>query len=194
MLYRRLDALRAESAARLAEARRDAGGTAQARTERDAVVHESAGKLARLDAAERGLCFGRLDLSDGDRHYIGRIGLPAPSPEDDPLLVDWRAAAARPFYVATTAAPEGVHRRRHIVTRGRRVVGVDDQVLDGGESSGGRPASRRLPALSLAPAGHQRGVSRWPVGVLGCSVGVRVWRVGSVALLAGTAGGLTSSN
>jgi len=152
-LYRRLDALRAEAAARLAEAQRAGGGTAQARAEREAAVHESAGKLARLGAAERGLCFGRLDLSDGERHYIGRIGLPAPSPEDDPLLVDWRAAAARPFYVATTAAPEGVHRRRHIVTRGRRVVGVDDQVLDG-DSSGAEPLAGEAALLAALGAGR----------------------------------------
>jgi hypothetical protein len=141
MLYRRLDTLRAKAAAGLAgarraaaaalgEARREAGGAVPVRPEFEAAVREAAGKVARFEAAESGLCFGRLDLSTGGRIYLGRIGLPAPSPVDDPVLVDWRAPAARPFYAATTAAPKGVHRRRQIVTRGRRVVSLDDQILD----------------------------------------------------------------
>src|SRR6202011_2102384 len=48
----------------------------------------------------------------------------------EPLLVDWRAPVARPFYVATAAAPAGVRRRRHIRTRLRTVVGLDDDALD----------------------------------------------------------------
>ncbi|MBV8993176.1 MAG: AAA family ATPase, partial [Pseudonocardiales bacterium] len=47
-----------------------------------------------------------------------------------PLLIDWRAPAARPFYTATAARPEGVRRRRHIRTRSRKVLGVDDEILD----------------------------------------------------------------
>ncbi|MGH3857609.1 MAG: HelD family protein, partial [Pseudonocardiaceae bacterium] len=47
-----------------------------------------------------------------------------------PLLIDWRAPAARPFYTATAARPEGVRRRRHIRTRSRTVLGVEDEVLD----------------------------------------------------------------
>ncbi|MEO3862330.1 AAA family ATPase [Acrocarpospora sp. B8E8] len=152
MLYRRLDTLRADTAARLAAISRGVGGTAQARAERDAAFSEYSGRLARLDAAENGLCFGRLDLSGGGRHYIGRIGLP--SPEGDPLLVDWRAPAARPFYVATTAVPEGVHRRRHIVTRGRRVVSVDDEVLDGGGAPGAETLAGEAALLAALNAGR----------------------------------------
>ena len=62
--------------------------------------------------------------------YIGRIGLFDESGDYEPLLVDWRAPAARPFYLATAASPEGVRRRRHIRTRERTVVGLDDEVLD----------------------------------------------------------------
>jgi DNA helicase IV len=54
--------------------------------------------LAQFDAAENGLCFGRLDFSGGDRRYIGRLGIFDESAEYEPLLVDWRAPAARPFY------------------------------------------------------------------------------------------------
>ena len=103
MLYARVDALREQAAARLAVALAEAGDTAQARIERDAAVARYADRLARYDAAEHGLCFGRIDLRDGGRRHIGRIGLLDESAEGEPLLLDWRAPAARPFYVATAA-------------------------------------------------------------------------------------------
>ena len=49
------------------------------------------------------LAFGRVDLRDGARRYIGRIGLS--DDEQTQLLVDWRAPAARAFYQATAAVP-----------------------------------------------------------------------------------------
>ncbi|WP_308805681.1 ATP-binding domain-containing protein [Acrocarpospora corrugata] len=149
-----MDSLRADTAARLAEVSRGGGGTAQARVERDVAFSEYSGKLARLEAAENGLCFGRLDFGDGGQLYIGRIGVSAASGEGDPLLVDWRARAARPFYVATAAVPEGVHRRRHIVTRGRRVVSVDDEILDGGEISAGEGLAGEAALLAALDAGR----------------------------------------
>ncbi|MFI5952399.1 HelD family protein [Cryptosporangium sp. NPDC051539] len=135
-LYDRLDAVRGTTRRRLADVAAQTGGTAQARSERDATFTEYSARLSRLDAAEQGLCFGRLDRTDGVRHYIGRVGLPDADADADPLLLDWRAPAARPFYVATSAAPEGVHRRRHIGTRDRRVVSLDDEVLDGAPDAG----------------------------------------------------------
>lgn len=129
MLYERLDALRAGTAKRLSEVR--LGPTAendQAWSERDMFAQEYANRGAELDAAERNLCFGRLDFDDGDRFYIGRIGLRGD--DYDQLLVDWRARAAEPFYRATPRQRHGVTRRRHLHTAGRRVVSLDDDVLD----------------------------------------------------------------
>jgi DNA helicase IV len=136
MLYGRADALREQVATRMARALAETGGTPQARIERDVAVTAYADRIARLDAAENGLCFGRLDLRDGRRHYIGRINVTDETGDGDPLLLDWRAPAARPFYVATSAAPEGVRRRRHITTRNRRVIDLDDEVLDHGGPAG----------------------------------------------------------
>ena len=129
MLYRRLDTLRERAQAELERALRyDGGGNVQARVDRDAFVARHSGRLAQLAAAEHGLCFGRLDRADGSHLYIGRLGL---LDEDrEPLLVDWRAPAAQPFYRATWAAPDGVVRRRHLRTRGRAVLGIEDDVLD----------------------------------------------------------------
>jgi DNA helicase IV len=101
---------------------------AQALHQRDGRIRDLNARLARLNAAEEGLYFGRLDAADGEILHIGRIGLH----DDDyePLLVDWRAPAARPFYIATAVANEGVVRRRHIQTRLRKVVDVQDEQLD----------------------------------------------------------------
>ena len=139
MLYRHLDERRRYTMQRLAEVLRGATtGTPQALSERDAAAAMYSGQLATLDGVEQGLCFGRLDLDghhdgedDGEeRRYIGRLGLLDEERDYEPLLIDWRAPAARPFYTATAACPEGVRRRRHIRTRSRTVLAVDDEVLD----------------------------------------------------------------
>jgi DNA helicase IV len=136
LLYQHLDERRRYTAQRLAEVlRAPTTGTPQALTERDAAAAMYSQQLATLDGVEQGLCFGRLDLhcdgKDGDgRRYVGRLGLLDEQHDYQPLLIDWRAPAARPFYTATAARPEGVRRRRHIRTRSRTVLGVEDEVLD----------------------------------------------------------------
>ncbi len=141
LLYRHLDERRRYTTQRLAEVlRAPTTGTPQALTERDAAAAMYAQQLATLDGVEQGLCFGRLDLhsdmcdgdiNDGDgRRYVGRLGLLDEHHDYQPLLIDWRAPAAQPFYTATAARPEGVRRRRHIRTRSRTVLGLEDEVLD----------------------------------------------------------------
>jgi DNA helicase IV len=130
MLYGLLDQARERSVRELASVRGQggAGGTHQARLERDISASEQAKRLAQLELTERGLCFGRTDDEKRDTLYVGRIGL-----RDDNYelkLIDWRAPAARPFYAATPRNPVGLVRRRHIYTRRRRVTGVDDEVFD----------------------------------------------------------------
>ncbi|KAB1913130.1 AAA family ATPase [Micromonospora sp. AMSO31t] len=84
-----------------------------------------------LRRAREGLVFGRLDGLDGTVRHVGRVGLRNDGEDSEPLLVDWRAPAARPFYTATAVDPQGQARRRHIRTTGSAVVGVDDEPLDG---------------------------------------------------------------
>ncbi|HET8728582.1 MAG TPA: AAA family ATPase, partial [Alphaproteobacteria bacterium] len=123
--------MREQAQRHLAEAlARPGGGTHQARSERDSAVTMYADQIRQWDAAEHGLCFGRLDYDNGEHRHIGRLGLFDPENDYEPLLVDWRAPAARPFYLATAANPEGVRRRRHIRTKLREVVSVEDEVLD----------------------------------------------------------------
>ncbi len=128
-LYARLDELRAATRARLAGVRRGGpSGSPQNRSERDAFATLYEDRLAQLESVEERLTFGRLDLDDDTTRYVGRIGL---SDEDHAsILTDWRAPAAQAFYRATAAHPDGVRRRRHLVTRGRSVTGLEDEVLD----------------------------------------------------------------
>jgi DNA helicase IV len=129
-LYERLDAMREQSQHRLAGVLHQSGGTPQARSERESAAALYREQVAQFGAVENGLCFGRLDFHQGESRYIGRIGLFDESGDYRPLLLDWRAPAARPFYLATAASPEGVRLRRHIRTRLRTVVDLDDEVLD----------------------------------------------------------------
>ncbi|GII04879.1 HelD family protein [Planobispora takensis] len=130
LLYERLDAAREQAHAALtsAFASGHAGGTRQARVEREVSAGEHSSRLARLTGVERGLCFGRIDETDGETRYIGRIGLR--DADGEIMLTDWRAPAARPFYTATPGDPGPLVRRRHLHTRDRTVVGIDDEVFD----------------------------------------------------------------
>ncbi|MFE0644147.1 HelD family protein [Streptomyces sp. NPDC058877] len=130
-LYARLDDLRNQAEAAVERALRAPGvGSSQGRLERDVTVAEQSGLLSALNAGESGLCFGRLVFKDGRDHHIGRLGIRKDDPQRTPLVVDWRAEVARPFYLATGHEPMGLSRRRHLTTHGREVVSLHDEVLD----------------------------------------------------------------
>ncbi|GAB2623857.1 AAA family ATPase [Pseudactinotalea suaedae] len=95
-----------------------------------------AARLRALTEADHGLVLGRIDTVDAATHRIGRIGVPR-ADGGEPLVLDWRAEAARPFYTATALEPQGLVRRRHIRTEGARVIGVDDEDLTRDGSAGG---------------------------------------------------------
>ncbi|MFF4284578.1 HelD family protein [Streptomyces sp. NPDC001633] len=130
LLYERLAEMRAEAATAVRKALALAGNNAQARLERDVAVAEQSGVLAAADAGESGLCFGRLAFRDGRDHHIGRIGIRRDDADRTPLVLDWRAEVARPFYLATGHTPMGLRRRRHISTEGRQVTALHDEILD----------------------------------------------------------------
>ncbi len=133
-LYTRLDAERTRVRERYRTALREHGGSA---VERDAEVMALAKEGNRLDVADNGLCFGRLETVAGEHLYVGRLGIFDREDDYEPLLLDWRAPLARPFYTATGAHPENMRRRRQFRTLGRRVLDFTDEVL-------GRPTEGRL--------------------------------------------------
>ena len=73
-VYARLDRMRSNTQRRLSSTLRESGGTPQARSERESYERMYTDDLAKFDAAEHNLYFGRLDLDDGETRRIGRIG------------------------------------------------------------------------------------------------------------------------
>ncbi|QZZ32735.1 AAA family ATPase [Streptomyces sp. ST1015] len=132
-------------------------GTPGALAERDAQVFRAGIHLNRLNNEFEDFLFGRIDLllgKDGKKGpdgaytavepaegvirddntadiaetlHIGRIGVL--DEEYAPLVIDWRAPAAAPFYRSTPVDPGRVVRRRVIRSKGRRVLGVEDDLM-----------------------------------------------------------------
>src|SRR5829696_3401055 len=165
-LYTRLDDLRARTVRRLEEQLAIVPHNPQAIGEREAQVELHTQRIVALDAADAGLCFGRLDRREDDvPRYIGRIGLSTEDGREEPLLVDWRAPAAQPFYTATPLHDLGVRRRRHIRTRGRTVDSIADETLDltapdVAERAGPASESVLLAALNATRTGRMTDIVR----------------------------------
>lgn len=176
-LFAHLDAEVARAQARLDEVQRDVdpdNPDSDALVRRETEYHGLNAKLDALNVAETGLVFGRIDVAEDDpenpvsgrpdleRRYIGRMGIDDREDNYRTLLLDWRAPLARPFYLATTAHPEGVESRRNIRMRGRTVTAVDDEVLSGDSAEstsagvGSESALRR--AMNEARTGHMRSI------------------------------------
>ncbi len=99
--------------------------------ERDVMVYQASRMLRELETEHEGLVFGRLDsLKDGavgPAQYVGRLGVR--DPDFEPLVIDWRAPNAAPFYRATPEQPMGVVRRRTIRSFGQKVTDISDDLL-----------------------------------------------------------------
>ena len=104
------------------------GGTNQHRFERESMIEGAVNRLSQLNLGDRSLVFGRIDPTGTDeKFYIGRLGVWDRT--QDPVVVDWRAPIAEPFYRATGREPMGIDRRRHFATRGRTLLGIDDELF-----------------------------------------------------------------
>ncbi|MCR6484807.1 AAA family ATPase [Amycolatopsis sp. OK19-0408] len=134
-VYTRLDELRAQAEAMRTKGYEIGQGAqreaifeqASMLFERDMMVYHANQTLQTLDAEYEGLVFGRLDDREGERTYVGRLGIR--DAEFDNLVTDWRAPAAAAFYQATAEEPMDVVRRRVIRCSGQNVLDVDDDVL-----------------------------------------------------------------
>ncbi|MEL6982193.1 MAG: UvrD-helicase domain-containing protein [Actinomycetota bacterium] len=137
LAYQRLDEARDEAVRLKTMVEVGKGGTNQARWEREIFYENIANRLRQLDLGERSLCFGRIDQSEdagGGSYHIGRIAVAGETQE--PLIVDWRAPVAESFYRATGRDPQGLVRRRHFTSRGRRVLDLEDEFFGDAAGSG----------------------------------------------------------
>ncbi len=128
--YARLEALTAAATERFMTSQRvgSFGSTTDSKVNRDAAVASAVTRINEIDIGDLPLCFGRIDTTEDERFHVGRVAV---ADEDlEPLVVDWRAPVAAPFYRATAREPMGLTRRRQLVNRGRRVVDLDDEVFD----------------------------------------------------------------
>ena len=121
----------------------DLGGTMQARFERNAFDEALVKRLNDLDLGDAALVFGRIDRlaaasvaerydgPDGSESFhIGRLAVA--DEHSEPVVVDWRAPVAEPFYRATGREPMGLIRRRHFAVEGRKLLGIEDELFGEG--------------------------------------------------------------
>ena len=112
------------------------GGTFQARFERNAFDEQLVQRLTELDLGDAALVFGRIDregvhgVGSVETFHIGRLAVADEARE--PVVVDWRAPVAEPFYRATGRDPMGLVRRRHFAVEGSRVLGIEDELFGEG--------------------------------------------------------------
>ncbi|HEX2849763.1 MAG TPA: AAA family ATPase [Acidimicrobiales bacterium] len=126
--YERIQEMREAAAARRDEVLAVRTGTPQFMEERDVIVRSALARLEQLKLGDEPLCFGRIDHTTGDAYYIGRLAVS--DHDQEPLIVDWRAPIAEPFYRATGRHPMGLVRRRHFIAEGPRLLGIEDELLD----------------------------------------------------------------
>jgi DNA helicase IV len=109
------------------------------------------------DATPAGSGYGTVES-----FHIGRLALS--DADHEPLVVDWRAPVAEPFYRATGAHPMGLRRRRHFLTAGRRVLDLEDELFAPGGSEGAAEtlglsgSSVLMAALRRAHTGRMRDI------------------------------------
>lgn len=111
------------------------GGTFQARLERNVFDENLVHRLEQLELGNAALVFGRIDrgADSGDAvesFHIGRLAVADANRE--PVVVDWRAPVAEPFYRATGREQMGLLRRRHFVVEGSQLLALEDELFGEG--------------------------------------------------------------
>ena len=111
------------------------GGTFQARLERNVFDENLVHRLEQLELGNAALVFGRIDRTadSGDEvesFHIGRLAVADANRE--PVVVDWRAPVAEPFYRATGREQMGLLRRRHFVVEGPQLLALEDELFGEG--------------------------------------------------------------
>ncbi|MFY9678412.1 RNA polymerase recycling motor ATPase HelR [Glutamicibacter protophormiae] len=127
-IAQRTEQLRTQTRHRLITRGTDRAGVLQQSLERDVEVSALGARLARLDHLGPQACLGFMQTTTGERLFIGRLGLS--DEQGSPLMIDWRAPAAEPFFAATHANPQGLVMRRRYRWRKQMIAGYFDEVFD----------------------------------------------------------------
>jgi len=98
------------------------------------LVHALRRRARALTDGGRPLCFGRIDLGTSESFHIGRRHVE--DTKGDPVVIEWRAPAAMPFYRAAPAEPMGLERRRQFLLDGRRIVSMAEDTFGPGATTG----------------------------------------------------------
>ena len=124
------------------------GGTEQARFEREVIWDTIAHRLDQLHLGDATLVFGRIDRRPerrGRRRPSTSAGSRCPTSDQEPRRR--RLAGARspsPSTGPPAAQPMGLARRRHFATRGRTLLGIEDELFgEGADLLGGELAVSR---------------------------------------------------
>ncbi len=131
----------------------------------EAVRHQLELRLKSLDDGGL-LCFGRIDESEppaltrraglerAHTYYIGRRHVD--DPDGDPVVVDWRAPVAIPFYRATAVDPLGLARRRRFTFAGRELADIFEEDFSDPDSMLSETGAHGVPDPLLAELGRAR--------------------------------------
>lgn len=134
-VYQRLGEQRERTTELLSETLLQKGVTPGSVVDREVVAEQAQLRMGQLDVGRLPICFGRIDRDNtpseqglpGETFYIGRIGVW--DAHQDPMVIDWRAPVAEPFYRATGRHPMGLARRRHFACTGQHIDAIEDEVF-----------------------------------------------------------------
>ncbi len=160
--YSCLDAMREKTTRAVEQAKRDAHLTDA--PDAAAIQARLLERLAAVAESSAPLTFGRIDEEPfhgvpGPRYYIGRRHVEGPQLE--PIVIDWRAPAAAPFYRATWADPMGLVCRSRFALNGRVLAGTFDEDFtseDGAAAGTGGVPDPLLAELNRARTGSMRDI------------------------------------
>jgi DNA helicase IV len=139
----------------------------------EAVRHQLQLRLKSFDDGGL-LCFGRIDpartgaaprrsrvtqnvggpTAEPDSYYIGRRHVD--DPDGEPVVVDWRAPVAIPFYRATAVDALGLARRRRFTFAARELADIFEEDFDDPDSLLSETGAHGVPDPLLAELGRAR--------------------------------------
>ncbi len=109
-----------------------------------------------IDAAEEAVAIGRIDDTAGEHLYIGKHSIVGD--DSEVLVVNWKAQAAEPFYLASHADSRNLTRKRTFVCEGNRIEDLTDIIFASIEEAVAGPDAELLRDLNRGRTGSLRDI------------------------------------